>query len=190
LDQETLKKYIMYARAYVKPILHNVDSEKIAALYADLRKQSAISGGVPIAVRHIESVMRMAEASAKMHLREHVRQDDVDQAIKVMLESFLQAQKASVRRQLQRSFRKYITFGEDTVLLLMHQLRTLVAESERMKVLQNREIGSETTVGMEKLERRAKEINVYDLRPFYNSQAFTKHNFSIDERRQLIIKTY
>ena len=190
LDQETLKKYIMYARAYVKPILQNVDSEKIAALYADLRKQSAISGGVPIAVRHIESVMRMAEASAKMHLREHVRQDDVDQAIKVMLESFLQAQKASVRRQLQRSFRKYITFGEDTVLLLMHQLRTLVAESERMKVLQNREIGSETTVGMEKLERRAKEINVYDLRPFYNSQAFTKHNFSIDERRQLIIKTY
>ena len=190
LDQETLKKYIMYARAYVKPILHNVDSEKIAALYADLRKQSAISGGVPIAVRHIESVMRMAESSAKMHLREHVRQDDVDTAIKVMLESFLQAQKASVRRQLQRSFRKYIIFGEDTGLLLMHQLRTLVQEAERMKILQKREIGNETTVGMDKLERRAKEINIYDLRPFYNSNTFAKHNFSIDERRQLIIKTY
>jgi len=190
LDQEILKKYIMYARAYVKPILHNVDSEKIAALYADLRKQSAISGGVPIAVRHIESVMRMAEASAKMHLREHVRQDDVDTAIKVMLESFLQAQKASVRRQLQRSFRKYIIFGEDTGLLLMHQLRTLVQEAERMKILQKREIGNETTVGMDKLERRAKEINIYDLRPFYNSSTFAKHNFSIDERRQLIIKTY
>ncbi len=53
---------------------------------------------MPIAVRHIESVMRMSEASAKMHLREHVREDDVDMAIKVMLESFLQAQKVGCRR--------------------------------------------------------------------------------------------
>lgn len=57
---------------------------QIAALYAELRQQSAVSGGVPIAVRHIESVMRMAEASARMHLREHVRDDDVDLAIKVV----------------------------------------------------------------------------------------------------------
>ena len=72
----------------------------------------------------------------------------------------------------------------------MHQLRTLVQEAERMKILQKREIGNETTVGMDKLERRAKEINIYDLRPFYNSNTFAKLNFSIDERRQLIIKTY
>lgn len=52
--------------------------------------------GVPIAVRHIESMMRMAEASARMHLREHVREDDVDMAIKVVLSSFLQAQKVRV----------------------------------------------------------------------------------------------
>ena len=71
-DQDTLKKYITFARASCKPILHNVDLEKIASLYADLRKQSA-QQGVPITVRHIESVMRMAEASAKMHLRDHMR---------------------------------------------------------------------------------------------------------------------
>ena len=41
---------------------------------------------VPIAVRHIESIMRMAEASAKMHLRDYVRDDDVDFAIKVTRE--------------------------------------------------------------------------------------------------------
>lgn len=41
------------------------------------------SGGVPIAVRHIESIMRMAEASAKLHFRQQVRDDDVDFAIKV-----------------------------------------------------------------------------------------------------------
>jgi hypothetical protein len=43
-----------------------------------------------------------------------------------MLESFLQAQKVAVRRTLQRSFRKYITYGEESNQLLMHQLRSLV----------------------------------------------------------------
>lgn len=47
---------------------------------------------VPIAVRHIESLIRMAEAHAKMHLRDHVRDDDVNVAISVMLRSFLNAQ--------------------------------------------------------------------------------------------------
>ncbi len=135
LDQAILKKYITYARSFVKPVLHAVDSEKIASLYAELRAQSAISGGVPIAVRHIESMMRMAEASAKMHLRDHVREDDVDTAIKVMLESFLQAQKVSVRRTLQRSFRKYITYGEESNALLMHQLQGLLVDAEKYKVV-------------------------------------------------------
>jgi cell division protein FtsX len=45
---------------------------------------------VPIAVRHIESIIRMSEAHAKMHLRDHVRDDDVNVAISVMLHSFLQ----------------------------------------------------------------------------------------------------
>ena len=34
--------------------------------------------------------------------------------MQVMLESFLQAQKVAVRKTLQRSFRKYISFGEET----------------------------------------------------------------------------
>eukprot|EP01035_Chromulina_nebulosa_P018362 gene18362-24058_t len=135
IDQSTLKKYITYAKACVRPILHDIDSEKIASLYADLRKQSALSGGVPIAVRHIESVMRMAEASAKMQLRDHVRDDDVDMAIKVMLDSFLQAQKISIKRILHKNFRKYITFGEETNQLLMHQLRSLIADAEKYKAL-------------------------------------------------------
>jgi hypothetical protein len=47
-----------------------------------------------------------------------------------MLESFLQAQKVSVRSLLQKSFRKYILFGEENNQLLMHQLQILVRESE------------------------------------------------------------
>lgn len=96
--------------------------------------------------------MRMAEAAARMSLRDYVRDDDVDFAIKVealvqcrviysfppflfiyqvMLESFLQAQKVSVRNSLQRAFRKYITFGEENNQLLMHQLQGLIRDAEK-----------------------------------------------------------
>jgi DNA replication licensing factor MCM2 len=63
-----------------------------------VRRESNIVGGIPIAVRHIESVLRMSEAHAKMFLRDYVRSDDIDQAIQMLLESFLQSQKQSVAR--------------------------------------------------------------------------------------------
>ncbi len=108
---------------------------QIALLYAELRSQSAVTGGIPIAVRHLESIVRMAEASARMHLRDHVRRDDVDLAIKVVLESFIQAQKVSVRKTLQKSFRKYVSYGEDCNLLLMHHLQNLILDVEKYKMV-------------------------------------------------------
>jgi hypothetical protein len=52
-----------------------------------------------------------------------------------MLESFLQAQKVAVRRVLQRKFRKYVTFGEETNQLLLHQLRSLVNDHEKFRAV-------------------------------------------------------
>ena len=39
---------------------------------------------MPIAVRHLESIIRMSEAHAAMHLREYVQEQDVDTAIRCM----------------------------------------------------------------------------------------------------------
>lgn len=60
------------------------------------------TGSIPITVRHIESMIRMAEAHAKMHLREYVTEDDVNMAIRVMLESFIDTQKFSVMRNMRK----------------------------------------------------------------------------------------
>lgn len=98
IDQGLLKKYIMYAKRYVHPKLNEIDKEKVTSFYADIRKESSVIGGIPIAVRHIESVLRMSEANAKMHLRDYVRSDDIDLAIEMLLESFLQTQKVSIAR--------------------------------------------------------------------------------------------
>jgi aspartate carbamoyltransferase catalytic subunit len=44
----------------------------------------------------------MAEANAKMHLREYIFEDDVNMAIRVMLESFIDTQKYSVMRNMRK----------------------------------------------------------------------------------------
>ena len=70
-------------RAHVRPRLQGFDRNKVSSQYVALHRESAQSGGVRIVVRHIESIMRMAEAHAKMHLREYVRDNDVDAADEV-----------------------------------------------------------------------------------------------------------
>ena len=42
LDQEVLKKYIVYARQNVHPKISNIDNDKIAKLYSQIRKESEV----------------------------------------------------------------------------------------------------------------------------------------------------
>lgn len=53
-----LRKYLMYARERVQPKLHDLDREKLARLFADLRRESLATGSFPITVRHLESMIR------------------------------------------------------------------------------------------------------------------------------------
>ena len=102
IPQDMLRKYIMYAKEHIRPKLHQLDQDKLARLYADLRRESLATGSFPITVRHLESMIRMSEASAKMNLREYVRADDIDLAIQVTVGSFVSAQKMSIKKTLER----------------------------------------------------------------------------------------
>lgn len=44
----------------------------------------------------------MSEAHARIHLRQHVIQEDVDMAIRVLLDSFISTQKFGVQKALQK----------------------------------------------------------------------------------------
>lgn len=70
----------------------------------------------------------MAEASAKMHLRESVRADDVDLAVSLVIGAFLGAQKLSVKRGLERSFQKYTRLALNHEELLAFLLRQMIRE--------------------------------------------------------------
>ena len=45
-----------------------------------------------------------AQASAKMHLRGHVTNDDVDLAISVLLNSVIKSQKYAIARSMEKKF--------------------------------------------------------------------------------------
>jgi DNA replication licensing factor MCM2 len=194
IDQDLLRKYIQYARTNVRPDLRGnaFDQEKVASLYVALRRESAASGGVPIAVRHVESIMRMAEAHAKMHLRDYVRDDDMDASIKMMLESFIVAQKFSVRRTLRRSFAKFITSGEDRAHLLLHILQEMFRKEQMYQVIRLRQRNQpedmlETLeVPLDELESRARERRIYDIMDFCRGDNFREAGYYFDEERSII----
>jgi DNA replication licensing factor MCM2 len=188
LSQAMLRKYITYAKMHSNPKLRESDLEKVALVYADLRRESMHGQGVPIAVRHIESMIRMAEAHARMHLRNTVIEDDVDMAIRVMLESFISTQKFGVQKALQKSFKKYITYKRDFNELLLHLLRGLVADAIRFEELVSRMPVrlNQVEIKMEDLESKAQEYGIIDLQPFYDSQQFAAANFTLDTAHGII----
>jgi DNA replication licensing factor MCM2 len=197
IPQDLLRKYIQYARTNVRPVLrgNTFDQEKVASLYVALRRESAASGGVPIAVRHVESIMRMSEAHAKMHLRDYVRDDDMDAAIRMMLESFIVAQKFSVRRALRRSFAKFISSGEDRAHLLLHILQDMFRKEQMYQVIRLRQRNQsegmlETLdVPLDELESRARERRIYDVSEFCTSEAFQEAGYVFDDRRRVISRS-
>ena len=107
-----------------------------------------------------------------------------------MLESFLQAQKVSVRSNLSRAFRKYLTFGEENNQLLMHALQGLVRDAEKYHQLRYNTTADTVKVYMVDLENKAKALNIYNLRSFYASTMFTNHGFRHDDQNRVIIKTF
>jgi len=62
-------------------------------------------------------MIRMSEAHARMHLRQHVTQEDVDMAIRVLLDSFISTQKFGVQKALQKVLKE--------ILCLMYSLVTV-----------------------------------------------------------------
>ncbi|MBN3325805.1 MCM2 factor, partial [Atractosteus spatula] len=190
IPQELLKKYIIYAKERVHPKLNQMDQDKVAKMYSDLRKESMATGSIPITVRHIESMIRMAEAHARMHLRDYVVEDDVNMAIRVMLESFIDTQKFSVMRSMRKTFARYLAFRRDNNELLLFILKQLVAE--QVTYQRNRYGAQQDTIEIPEkdLADKARQINIHNLSAFYDSDLFKMNKFSHDVKKKLIVQQF
>ena len=61
-------------------------------------------------------MIRMAEAHARLHLRDYVNEDDVNMAIRIMLESFISTQKFSIMRSMRKV--GYLRDVEVTIIVI------------------------------------------------------------------------
>jgi DNA replication licensing factor MCM2 len=184
ISQDTLKKYIMYARKCIHPKLNDVDKEKISDFYSAIRKYSSSVGGIPIGIRHIESMLRMAEAHAKMHLREYVRSDDIDLAIKMLLESFLQSQKSSIASSLRPKLMKYLSSSQDDFEFLRHTLKQMAKDKASYKraVEGNSQGILEIELTKDQLANQVKDIPQFTIERFLLSDMFRKE-FTLEGTR-------
>jgi len=190
IPQELLRKYILYSREKMHPKLHQMDQEKVAKMYSELRRESMATGSIPITVRHIESMIRIAESHAKMHLREFVSEDDVNMAMRVMLESFIDTQKYSVMKNMKKNFSKYLSYKRDNNELLLFILRGLAHETATY--MRNRYGTDQEVVEINEkdLSEKARQISIQNLQPFFQSDMFKSNNFKYDQTRKLIIQQF
>jgi replicative DNA helicase Mcm len=87
VSQDFLKKYIAYANRYVLPQLTTEAAEVIENFYVGLRKSAEGGAAVPITARQLESLVRLAEARAKMALKSKVSKEDAQAAVRLMEDS-------------------------------------------------------------------------------------------------------
>jgi len=91
IDSDTLKKYIAYTRKNCHPKLSRDAGEEIKNFFVSLRERVITEEApVPITLRQYEALIRLAEASAKVQLRDVVTKEDAIRAINLMKASLRQ----------------------------------------------------------------------------------------------------
>ena len=86
IEPDLLRKYIAYARKNVNPVLTDEANEVLREFYVSTRNSnSEEQAPVPITARQLEAIIRLAEASAKIKLKETVDKEDADKAVRLQL---------------------------------------------------------------------------------------------------------
>jgi replicative DNA helicase Mcm len=87
IDADLMRKYVSYAKA-IKPVLSNDALKRLSEFYLAMRSASEAEGSpVAITARQLESLVRIAEARARVALRKEVSAEDAEAAIAIMKRS-------------------------------------------------------------------------------------------------------
>ncbi|XP_078073193.1 DNA replication licensing factor MCM4 [Mustelus asterias] len=91
LDMAVLRDYIAYGRTYIHPRLSEEASQSLIEAYVNMRKVGGGRGMVSAYPRQLESLIRLAEAYAKVRFSEKVENIDVEEAKRLHREALKQS---------------------------------------------------------------------------------------------------
>ena len=115
------KKYVQYARSHCAPKILQLDGSRLPRLFAELRQETSVT------VRELESIIRLAEAHARIQLQEYVREEDLSEAIALFLRCYLKRHRVAEQNHLFAKFRKYlITDDSRRIPLIENRLEEVI----------------------------------------------------------------
>lgn len=84
ISEELFRSYIMFAKKKINPKMTEEAATLLQEFYLELRKTPANDDTLPITTRHLESMIRLCEARAKMELRTFVTIQDARDIIELI----------------------------------------------------------------------------------------------------------
>lgn len=86
-----IRDYIAYAKEHIHPKLSEEASQRLIQVYVDMRKVGSGRGQITAYPRQLESLIRLAEAHAKVRFSQTVTVDDVEEAWRLHREALKQS---------------------------------------------------------------------------------------------------
>ena len=103
LTKEFLRKYIYYAKSKINPTLTRESTEYISKSWSNIRERSISDEykgkTIPVTVRTLESLIRLATAFAKARLSQKVEKQDAMNAIELLTNSFFPENEGKILEQ-------------------------------------------------------------------------------------------
>uniref|UniRef100_A0A336K914 DNA replication licensing factor MCM4 n=1 Tax=Culicoides sonorensis TaxID=179676 RepID=A0A336K914_CULSO len=90
-DMSVLRDYLAYAKEHIHPVLSEEAQQRLVQAYVDMRKVGAGRGQISAYPRQLESLIRLAEAHAKVRLSPEVKVIDVEEAWRLHREALKQS---------------------------------------------------------------------------------------------------
>jgi replicative DNA helicase Mcm len=130
IPTDLLKKYISYVKQKVFPVLSDSAMNEIQKFYVELRNagttgEEAVKP-IPISARQLESLVRLAEGSARIRLSKTVTAKDAKRAIRILKHCLMQ-----------------VGFDYETGKIDIDKISTGITASQRSRIIVVREIINE-----------------------------------------------
>lgn len=91
MPRDFLAKYISYARKHAQPLLSDTASDMLIQEYTQMRNMGNAKKTITATPRQLESMIRIAEAIAKMRLATEVTGNDVREAVRLIKQAMQQS---------------------------------------------------------------------------------------------------
>ncbi|CAK4659483.1 unnamed protein product [Aphanomyces euteiches] len=150
-----IRRYIAYARKYIHPQLSHEAKQYLQDKYLQMRSDAETSSdGIPITMRQLESLIRLAQARAKIELHEIVTVEHAHDVVEIMQECLLDTYTTEEGN---------LDFGRSGGMSLAKKVKAYVARLKKSAVQRNNQMFS-----MEELLQVANSIalQVDDFRDF------------------------